>query len=98
MESYREERRNSARVDMENEKVVITLQSDVTVVTKPSEAICIDLSRNGALLQCQQAMPTGTLIAITFNNDKDNENTIKGQVCRCQPLDNGHFHVALQLF
>ncbi|MGS0679803.1 PilZ domain-containing protein [Shewanella sp. 125m-7] len=97
MESYREERRSSARVDMEYEKVIIAIQSDLDIITKPSEAICIDLSRKGALLKCSQALPLGTLIAITFNAGKDNQNIVKGQVCRCFPLDDTGHHIALQL-
>ncbi|GIU15499.1 MULTISPECIES: PilZ domain-containing protein [unclassified Shewanella] len=97
MESYREERRNSARVDMEGETVIITLQSDVDTITKPAKAICVDLSRRGALLQCTQLMPLGTLMTITFNINQDNENTVKGQVCRCARLNESSFHVALQL-
>ncbi|MCL1146734.1 PilZ domain-containing protein [Shewanella sp. 10N.261.52.F9] len=97
MESYQEERRRSIRVDMESETVNIAIQSDVDVITKPAIARCIDLSRKGALLHCQQAMPLGTLIAITFNAGKENQNSVKGQVCRCITLDDQSFHVALQL-
>ncbi|GIU47743.1 pilus assembly protein PilZ [Shewanella sairae] len=82
---------------MESETVSIAIQSEVDVITKPSDALCIDLSRKGALLQCQQAMPLGTLIAVTFNAGRDNQNTVKGQVCRCITVDKQKFNVALQL-
>lgn len=97
MENYREDRRKSARVDMESERVMISIQSEVDVITKPAAALCIDLSRKGALLQCTQSMPLGTLIAVTFNPDMDNQNIVKGQVCRCKQLADSSFQVALQL-
>ena len=97
MENYTEDRRQSTRVDMESEKVLISIQSELDVITKPSYALCIDLSRKGALLQCNQSMPLGTLIAVTFNPDMDNENQVKGQVCRCTQIADASFQVALQL-
>ncbi|MCL1139854.1 PilZ domain-containing protein [Shewanella pneumatophori] len=97
MENYREDRRKSARIDMGSEKVIIRIQSEVDVITKPATALCIDLSRKGALLQCTQSMPLGTLIAVTFNPGTDSENIVKGQVCRSKQLADSSFQVALQL-
>ncbi|GIU31325.1 PilZ domain-containing protein [Shewanella schlegeliana] len=95
METSQQERRSSQRVDMEDESVTIAIHSNAGIHSK--SAICLDLSRRGALLEYNQALALGTLIEITFNQGYDNENTIKGQVCRCTSISDTRCHIALQL-
>ncbi|ABZ76132.1 type IV pilus assembly PilZ [Shewanella halifaxensis HAW-EB4] len=95
MENYQEERRTSKRLDMEGESVAIKVHDDIN--PQLNSAICIDLSRHGALLKHKQEIALGSLIEITFNEGCDNQNTIKGQVCRCTNPEELTFHIALQL-
>ncbi|GIU29827.1 PilZ domain-containing protein [Shewanella sp. MBTL60-007] len=95
METYQQERRSSQRVDMEDESVMIAIHTNGGIYS--NSAICLDLSRRGALLEYNQALALGTLIEVTFNQGNDNENTIKGQVCRCTCANETRCHIALQL-
>jgi len=60
-------------------------------------AICIDLARKGVLIDFKAAFKIGDLIALTFNEKTDKQNTIKGQVCRSSECSVNSYHIALQL-
>lgn len=91
-----EEKRQSLRVDMEAERVVLhwhdadgNLQSDF--------GVCIDLARRGVLVEFRNPFALGDLIEVTFNPNTDKQNTVKGQVCRCSECHSKSYHIAMQL-
>ncbi|GIU53741.1 MULTISPECIES: PilZ domain-containing protein [Shewanella] len=91
-----EEKRNSLRVDMEAERILLHW---IDSAGEPNEdyGVCIDLARKGILIDYKSAFELGDLIAITFNQNTEKQNTIKGQVCRCTQANPQSFHIALQL-
>ncbi|MCL1097500.1 PilZ domain-containing protein [Shewanella gelidii] len=90
------EKRASLRVDMEAERVLLTWQDSSGQVTS-DDAICIDFARKGALLEYKTNFALGSLLEVTFHPNSENENTVKGQVCRCTKCNDLSFHVAVQL-
>lgn len=90
------EKRRSLRVDMEAERVILTWQ-DEDENLQSDDGICIDLARHGTLVEYRRGFNLGDLLEVTFNPNSDNENTIKGQVCRCTQCSEQSFHVAMQL-
>lgn len=91
-----EEKRSSLRVDMEAERIRldwINSQGE----SRTDHAICIDLARKGVLIDFKAAFKVGDLIALTFNEKTDKQNTIKGQVCRSSECSVNSYHIALQL-
>jgi hypothetical protein len=91
-----EEKRGSLRVDMEAERVRLDW-INAQGVSCEDHGICIDLARKGVLLDFKAAFNVGDLLALTFNENTDKQNTIKGQVCRCTECSPYSFHIALQL-
>ncbi|PMG80321.1 pilus assembly protein PilZ [Shewanella sp. 10N.286.51.B7] len=91
-----EEKRNSLRVDMEAERILLHW---IDSSGEPCEdyGVCIDLARKGILIDYKSAFNLGDLVAITFNHNTEKQNTIKGQVCRCTEANPQSFHIALQL-
>ncbi|MBR9728943.1 PilZ domain-containing protein [Shewanella intestini] len=90
------EKRASLRVDMEAESVRLDwINSEGK--TCHAQAVCLDLARRGVLFGYESAFSVGELVALTFHEGSDQQNTIKGQVCRCQEGNEYPFHVALQL-
>lgn len=96
MDEIIEERRGSLRVDLEAERIRITIRGDRDF-SQSDDGICLDLSRHGMLLEYRSPLDLGTLLEITFNPGKNNENTVRGQVCRCTSCNEHSFHIALQL-
>ncbi|MEO3684307.1 PilZ domain-containing protein [Shewanella vesiculosa] len=91
-----EEKRSSLRVDMEAERIRLDwINSQGESCT--DHAICIDLARKGVLIDFKAAFKVGDLIALTFNEKTDKQNTIKGQVCRSSECSANSYHIALQL-
>ncbi len=90
------EKRRSLRVDMEAERVILTWQNQHNTL-KSDNGICIDLARQGALVEYSKGFNLGDLLEVTFNPGSDNENTIKGQVCRCTQCKDQSYHIAIQL-
>jgi hypothetical protein len=91
-----EEKRGSLRVDMEAERIRldwINTHGESCV----DHGICIDLARKGVLFDFKTSFKVGDLIALTFNENTDKQNTIKGQVCRCTECSPHSYHIALQL-
>lgn len=91
-----DERRKSLRVDMESERIKITW-TDTNGEIRCDDALCVDLSRRGVLIEYHQSFTLGELLDITFNANTDKQNQIKAQVCRCQQQDGEKFRIALQI-
>ncbi|QLE85988.1 MULTISPECIES: PilZ domain-containing protein [Shewanella] len=91
-----EERRQSLRVDMEAERIILNWD-DNDGNNHTDEAICIDLARRGALIEYKQEFALGALLVVTFNAGSDKQNSIKGQVCRCIKCNDLGYHIAIQL-
>ncbi|MFT6976770.1 MAG: hypothetical protein ACJAZA_000472 [Shewanella psychromarinicola] len=91
-----EEKRSSLRLDMEAERIRldwINAQGESCI----DHGICIDLARKGVLFDFKASFKVGDLIALTFNENTNKQNTIKGQVCRCTECSPYSYHIALQL-
>ena len=91
-----EEKRQSLRVDMEAERVVLNWR-DAEDNAKRDFGVCIDLARRGLLIEYHQPFALGMLIEVTFNPNTDKQSTVKGQVCRCSECHSNGFHIAMQL-
>ncbi|WP_394130983.1 PilZ domain-containing protein [Shewanella maritima] len=91
-----EEKRTSLRVDMEAERVVLHWIDDQGESCE-GEGVCLDLARKGVLFDYRKPFKIGDLVALTFNEGTSQQNTIKGQVCRCQEANPHSFHIAMQL-
>jgi hypothetical protein len=91
-----DEKRTSLRVDMEAERIKLHWINKAGE-SNEDDGVCIDLARKGVLFDYRQAFELGQLIALTFNPGTDKQNTIKGQVCRCNQSSAYSYHIALQL-
>ena len=56
---------------------------DAQGIKQSDEGVCIDLARRGILFDYKRPFALGELIEVTFNPDTTQQNTVKGQVCRC---------------
>lgn len=91
-----EEKRTSLRVDMEAERVVLNW-IDTQGMKQTDEGVCIDLARRGILFDYKNPFALGELIEVTFNPNSSQQNTVKGQVCRCAKCHDQSYHIAMQL-
>lgn len=91
-----EEKRQSLRLDMEAEKIILRWADDKGVEHTDS-GVCIDLARHGVLIEYSRPFAMGDLIEVTFNPGTDKQHSVKGQVCRCTQPQAEHFHIAMQL-
>ncbi|MCG9966115.1 MAG: PilZ domain-containing protein [Shewanella sp.] len=91
-----EEKRSSLRVDMEAERVLLHW-TDKNGVEHTDEGVCIDLARRGILFDYKKPFALGDLVRVTFNPDTSQQNSVKGQVCRCSKRHDQSYHVAMQL-
>ncbi|GAA6204965.1 PilZ domain-containing protein [Thalassotalea sp. SU-HH00458] len=91
-----EERRKSFRLDMEKELVDITWTNDSGQELN-KKIVCVDFSKGGLKLDCDQSIAINTEVTITFKAAAENCQILKGKVIRCLEQDNGWFEVALKL-
>ena len=91
-----EEKRTSLRVDMEAERIVLNWV-DAQGEPQTDEGVCIDLARRGLLFDYKKSFALGELVEVTFNANTRQQNTIKGQVCRCSKCHEQSYHIAIQL-
>lgn len=91
-----EERRKSFRLDMEKELVDITWTNDSGQELN-KKIVCVDFSKGGLKLDCDQSIAINTEVTITFKAAAANCQILKGKVIRCLEQDNGWFEVALKL-
>ncbi|MDO6445306.1 PilZ domain-containing protein [Colwellia sp. 1_MG-2023] len=91
-----EERRKSFRLDMEKELVDITWTHDSGQEIN-KKIVCVDFSKGGLKLDCDQSIPINTEVTIRFKAAAANCQILKGKVIRCLEQENGWFELALKL-
>lgn len=91
-----EEKRASLRVDMEAEQVLLNW-IDQDGVSHCDDGVCIDLARKGIMFDYKHPFALGELVEVTFNPHTPEENSVKGQVCRCAQCHEKSYHIAMQL-
>ena len=91
-----EERRQSMRLDMEKELIDIQWQDEAGNLMRKKIA-CLDFSKGGVRLDCDQAIPLHTKAEIIFKAAESKSQTLKGQIIRCLKQENGWFEIALRL-
>ena len=91
-----EERRQTFRLDMEKELVDITWTHESGQELK-KKIVCVDFSKGGLKLDCDQSIPVNTEVIIRFKAAAKNNQTLHGKVIRCIEQKNGWFELALRL-
>lgn len=90
------ERRQSFRLDMEKELVdIVWLDEHGEERTK--KIACLDFSRGGLKLDCDQALPLQVPVTIVFKSANTNSQKLYGKVLRCSKQKNGWYEIALTL-
>ena len=91
-----DERRQSFRLDMEKELVDIVWK-DEQGQEHSKKIVCLDFSRGGLKLDCDQALTLQTPVTIVFKSAHSNSQKLYGKVLRCIKQKNGWFEIALIL-
>ncbi len=90
------ERRQSFRLDMEKELVdIVWLDEQGQERTK--KIACLDFSRGGLKLDCDQALALQTPVTIVFKSAHTHNQKLYGKVLRCIKQKNGWYDIALIL-
>jgi len=90
------ERRQSFRLDMEKELVDI-VWTDADGVERSKKIACLDFSKGGLKLDCDQAIALQTPTVVVFKSASPNSQKLYGRVIRCIEQSNGWFEIALRL-
>ncbi|WP_286234036.1 PilZ domain-containing protein [Thalassotalea sediminis] len=90
------ERRRSFRLDMEKELVNIQWQDDTGQEFNKTIA-CLDFSKGGLKLDCDQAIPLNVKATVIFKAAAPQSQSLTGQVVRCLKQDTGWYEIALRL-
>lgn len=90
------ERRKSFRLDMEKELVDIVWINEHGQEQNKKIA-CLDFSRGGLKLDCDQNLPVNTAVTVVFKSAHANTQKLYGKVLRCIKQDNGWYQIALIL-
>ncbi len=90
------ERRSSFRLDMEKELVDITWLDD-SGNERVKKIACLDFSRGGLKLDCDEALPVASPVTVIFKSADVNSQKLSGRVLRCTKQESGWFKVALIL-
>ncbi len=90
------ERRKSFRLDMEKELVDI-VWTDKNNQQHCKKIACLDFSRGGLRLDCDQEISPNTAVTVVFKQAAAKSQTLNGKVLRCLKQDNGWFEIALLL-
>jgi len=90
------ERRQSFRLDMEKELVDI-VWLDEQGKEHIKKIACLDFSRGGLKLDCDQILPLQTAVTIVFKSADTNSQKLYGKVLRCIKQENGWYEIALTL-
>ncbi len=94
--SFDDERRQSFRIDMEKELVEL-IWFDENNKTQQRKIVCLNFSRGGLKLDCDQSISVSTNVDVLFNAIHPNSQKLCGQVIRCVQNESGWYHIALQL-
>lgn len=90
------ERRKSFRLDMEKELVDIKW-TDENGQLREKKISCLDFSKGGVRLDCDQEIAVHTPITVVFKQAAANSQELHGKVIRCIQQENGWYEIALQL-
>lgn len=90
------ERRKSFRLDMEKELVDI-MWTDENGQEYAKKIACLDFSRGGLRLDCDQSLPLNTAVTVVFKSAHTNTQKLYGKVLRCIKQDTGWYQIALIL-
>ena len=90
------ERRKWFRLDMEKELVDIVWK-DENGKEHNKKITCLDFSRGGLKLDCDQDLPINASVTVVFKSAHANSQKLYGKVLRSIKQDNGWFEVALIL-
>lgn len=90
------ERRKSFRLDMEKELVDI-VWIDENGQEKTKKIACLDFSRGGLRLDCDQELPAQKAITIIFKSANANNQELHGKVLRCIKQNSGWYEIAITL-
>jgi len=91
-----DERRSSFRLDMEKELIDIEW-SDTKGVVNQKRIACINFSRGGLKIECDQAIELKAQVTIIFKAASPNHQKLHGYVLRCLKQSNGSFEIALRI-
>jgi len=92
----KDERRSSFRLDMEKELIDIEWK-DPEGIAKQKRIACIDFSRGGLKIDCDQAIELRSQVTIVFKAASPNHQKLHGFVLRCLKQSNGSFEIALRI-
>jgi len=90
------DRRKSFRLDMEKEIVDISW-IDESNKQRVKKTACLDFSRGGLRLDCDQLLPETTKIMVQFRSAENNSKKLYASVLRCEKQANGWYEIALLL-
>ena len=90
------ERRKSFRLDMEKELVDI-VWTDESGQEQSKKIACLDFSRGGLRLDCDQNISINTSVTVVFKAAHANNQKLYGKVLRCIKQDTGWYQIALIL-
>jgi len=89
-----EERRKSFRLDMEKEMVDIVWKNESGQEIR-KKIVCVDFSKGGLKLDCDQAIALSTEVFVIFKAAEDQK--LVGKIIRCLQQENGWFEIAIRL-
>ncbi len=90
------ERRESFRLDMEKELVDIVWHNDTGQECR-KKIVCVDFSKGGLKLDCDQAIAINTQVTVLFKAAAPQSQKLVGKIIRCIQQDNGWFELALRI-
>lgn len=90
------ERRQSFRLDMEKELVDIVWHDDAGQECR-KKIVCVDFSKGGLKLDCDQAIAINTQVTVFFKAAAPQSQKLAGKIIRCIQQDNGWFELALRI-
>ena len=96
VDSEESERRKFFRLDMEKELVDIIWINDQQQQLQ-RKITCLDFSRGGLKLDCDQSIPLHTEVTVVFKAANPNSQNLYGKIIRCIEQPNGYFELALRL-
>ncbi len=90
------ERRQSFRLDMEKELVDIVWMDGEGQETR-KKIVCVDFSKGGLKLDCDQAIAVNTEVTVIFKAAAPESQKLHGTIIRCIKQKNGWHEIALRL-
>lgn len=90
------ERRKSFRLDMEQELVDI-VWTDEKGQEHNNKIACLDFSRGGLKLDCDQCLPVNTTVTVVFKSANASNQKLYGKVLRSIKHESGWYEIGLEL-